>query len=73
MVFWKFFDESGESEAPDADEEEQTKRQRRCMARAYHVFNTAQVEDYTPPAIQQISRSECIAHAEDVFSRVPAS
>ena len=73
VVFWKFFDESGESEAPDADEEEQTKRQRRCMARAYHVFNTAQVEDYTPPAIQQISRSECIAHAEDVFSRVPAS
>jgi antirestriction protein ArdC len=72
VVFWKFFDERAESEAPETDEEDETKPQRRCMARAYHVFNTAQVEDYAPPAVQQISSSERMAHAEDFFSRIPA-
>jgi len=73
VVFWKFFDESGESETPDVDEEEQTKQQRRCMARAYHVFNAAQVNDYIPPAVRQMSNSEHITHTDDFFSRIPAT
>jgi antirestriction protein ArdC len=42
------------------------------MARAYHVFNAAQVEGYVPSPVPQISRAERIAHAEDFFSRIPA-
>lgn len=72
VVFRKFFDEAGDSGAPDS-EEEQTKQQRRCMARAYHVFNAAQVDGYIPLAVSQMSSSERIAHAEDFFSRIPAT
>lgn len=43
VVFWKFFDKGGKSETPDMDEEHETKPQRRCMARTYHVFNATQV------------------------------
>ena len=61
VVFWKFLDEDGESETPDADEEKQTKQQRRCIAHAYHVFNSAQVGGYTLPAVRHMSNSERIA------------
>jgi antirestriction protein ArdC len=71
-VFWKFFDDRVESETPDCDEEEQRKQQRRCVARAYHVFNAAQVDGYVPPPVPRISSSERIAQAEDFFSRIPA-
>jgi antirestriction protein ArdC len=72
VVFWKFFDERSESEISDSDDEEQTKQQRRCMVRAYHVFNAAQVDGYVPPPVRQMSSSERVAHAEDFFSRIPA-
>lgn len=73
VVFWKFFDERIESETPDGDDEEQTKQQRRCIARSYHVFNAAQVDGYIPPPVPRMSSSERIEHAEDFFSRVPAT
>jgi antirestriction protein ArdC len=72
VMFWKFFDESGESETPDANEEDQTIQQRRCMARAYHVFNAAQLEGHLPPELPHVASFDRIADAEAFFSRIPA-
>jgi antirestriction protein ArdC len=51
VVFWKFWDVAGSGESQDGEESESTSR--RCMARAYHVFNLAQV-DNAPASIPQV-------------------
>lgn len=73
VVFWKFFDKRSESDALDTDEEEQAKSERRCMARAYPVFNAAQVEGYASAETPLLSSSERIAAAEAFFSRLSAT
>ena len=46
IVFWKFFDSNKESdETADEDSDTSTNKRSRCMARAYHVFNAAQVDN----------------------------
>jgi antirestriction protein ArdC len=68
VVFWKVTDQDEESEA----EEDEESSGRRFFARGYGVFNAAQVDGYTPPALPQISEPERIVHAEAFFDRLGA-
>ena len=69
VVFWKFFDEQGEGEEKTSDKRIDHKG---VMARAYHVFNAAQVNGYTVPAIPQLPETERIEHADTFFSGLDA-
>ena len=71
VVFWKFFDNRQE-ESQD-DQEDAQNRHARCMARAYHVFNAAQVDGIPPSHAlpDGLPESERIAHAEAFFSALP--
>ena len=71
LVFWNFFDEC-ESDTLDSDEEEQTRSERRRIARAYHVFNAMQVDGYICQQSGRCRDSERIAHAEEFCSLIPA-
>ncbi len=64
-MFWKFFDEEDEREASESDERSNHKG---VMARAYHVFNAAQVDGYEMPAIPRLPETERIERAEQFFS-----
>jgi antirestriction protein ArdC len=68
VVFWKVTDQHEESEA----EEDEESSGRRFFARGNGVFNAAQVDGYTPPALPQISEPERIVHAEAFFDRLGA-
>jgi antirestriction protein ArdC len=63
VVFWKINDRNGggERQAGDADRDEPA---RRLFARGYTVFNSAQVDSYTPPEMPVLPEVERIAHAE---------
>lgn len=65
VVFWKFFDEEDDHEGSKADERRNHKG---GMARAYHVFNAAQVDGYEIPAIPQLPETERIERAERFFT-----
>ena len=53
VVFWKFFDTDKETDEPQEESADAKIGQRpRCMARAYHVFNAAQVDG----AVHEIKR-----------------
>jgi len=67
VVFWKQLNASGEP-AAETDAECEP---RRFVARAYHVFNAAQVEDYTPPGITPLSDAERNNAAEAFFAKLP--
>lgn len=70
VVFWKFFDERNERDEPaEADER---KNRKGAMARAYHVFNAAQVEGYEMPAIPRLRETERIERAERFFNGLGA-
>ncbi|MDQ2842669.1 MAG: zincin-like metallopeptidase domain-containing protein [Acidobacteriota bacterium] len=71
VVFWKLFDkeETDEQEAIDGDTR---KEQKSVMARAYSVFNAAQVDGYTIPAVPQLPESQRIARAEQFFQNLGA-
>lgn len=58
VVFWKQF-EAGEEDLPD-DEDGRV----RMFARAFSVFNVAQVDGFTPAPITALPESERHAHAE---------
>jgi antirestriction protein ArdC len=45
----------------------------RCFARAYHVFNAAQVDGYEKKPENVLSESERIAHADAFFYAIPAT
>src|SRR4249920_2245182 len=60
VVFWKFANDSGESQ----DEGAESGRSRLLFTRGYSVFNAAQVDGFTPKADADISTPERIAHAE---------
>ena len=58
VVFWKINNHDKDEEAPDntpsnGDEETNEGSNRRILAGGYSVFNVAQVDGYTPPALPQ--------------------
>lgn len=70
VVFWKQL-ELGESvESAESDTGEAPGR-RPFVARAYHVFNAMQVEDFTPPQVTLLSEDERDARAEAFFQKLP--
>lgn len=68
VVFWKFAN-SAESQ----DDDDTPERSRFCFARAYSVFNAAQVDGYTPKVEDPETEPERIAEADDFFSGVGAT
>ncbi len=71
VVFWKQLGERG-SDAPEtAVEGEASDGHRPILARAYHVFNAAQVEGFTPPSVSILSDNERDARAEAFFTGLP--
>jgi antirestriction protein ArdC len=70
VVFWKFYDSETEEQH---EEVEDTPTRPRCFARAYHVFNAAQVDGYETKPQNLLSESERIAHAEAFFNALPAT
>ena len=73
IVFWKFFDSRSETEeTPEEDGEASTGKSARCMARAYHVFNAAQV-DGMPAKSHEECRSPNGSHTLSIsLPRFPA-
>ncbi len=67
VVFWKFANDSSESQ------DEETNRSRLLFTRGYSVFNAAQVDGYTPTADTDIPMPERIAHAETFFQTIGAT
>jgi antirestriction protein ArdC len=70
VVFWKFFDSETEEQQEYIDD---TPARPRCFARAYHVFNAAQVEGYEAKPEKHLPESERIAEAEAFFNAIPAT
>jgi antirestriction protein ArdC len=68
VVFWKFF----EDETPEVSEGDEPCNRKGVMARAYHVFNAAQVDGYDVPAIPRLPETERIGRAEEFFSELNA-
>ncbi|MGI9071167.1 MAG: ArdC-like ssDNA-binding domain-containing protein [Bryobacteraceae bacterium] len=66
VVFWKFFNE--EADEQEGTESDGRRNPKAVMARAYHVFNAAQVDGYVTPSVPQLPESERIERAE-VFPR----
>ena len=74
IVFWKFFDSNKEcDETPNEDSDASTSKRSRCMARAYNVFNAAQVDDAPVKSHEDLPESERIAHAEEFFTALPGN
>ncbi len=67
VVFWKFFDQTEESE-DNPDSREQTTR---CCARSYSLFNANQVDGYQPLAVEQLSPEARIQNAERFVTAIP--
>jgi antirestriction protein ArdC len=71
IIFWKLYG------AHDGDntEEEQSERENsfRCFARAYHVFNANQVDNYEPgtPALPELNSEQRIQTADAFFQALP--
>jgi len=63
VVFWKQTDRDRDSDRQDGDED-RDEPARRMFARGYVVFNSAQVDRYTPPDMPVLPETERIAHAE---------
>ena len=74
VVFWKFFDTDKEADEPQEESADPKAGERpRCMARAYHVFNAAQVDGASPKLHDELPESERIAHAEAFFEALPGT
>ena len=71
VVFWKQLSERGFDSSEPSDGDDKGDNRRPILARAYHVFNAAQVEGYTPPVITPLSEAERDAKAEAFFNRLP--
>ena len=70
VVFWKFANDANESQ--DGDDHPHS-ASRLLFARAYSVFNAAQVDGYTPRVEPGPTMLERIQHAETFFSAVGAN
>ena len=68
VVFWKFFDE----DERESSEDNEHRNSKGVMARAYHVFNAAQVDGYNLPAIPCLPETERIERAEQFFGGLHA-
>ena len=75
VIFWKFFDrEAGESDAPsDPEAIESTNHHARCFARAYNLFNAAQVDGYQPSSSARLSEEQRLQNAETFFAALPGT
>jgi len=69
VVFWKFANESRETEE---DGEHTASGSRLLFTRGYSVFNAAQVDGYTPKADADVPMPERIAHADEFFQAIGA-
>ena len=67
VVFWKFANDSSESQ-----EGETSHSSRLLFTRGYSVFNASQVDGYTPTADSETPMPERIAHAEAFFQTIRA-
>ncbi len=63
VVFWKVADRHGEADDQDGDADSDEPG-RHMFARGYTVFNCAQVDGYTPPAMPVLPKAERIERAE---------
>jgi len=70
VVFWKFANDSAESQ--DDGMESSAGRSRLLFTRGYSVFNGAQVDGYTAAADADMPMPERIAHAEAFFQAIRA-
>jgi len=70
VVFWKFANDADESQEGD---DHPHCASRLLFARAYSVFNAAQVDGYTPKAEVEPTTLERIQHAEAFFGAVGAN
>jgi antirestriction protein ArdC len=70
VVYWQFPDRAKGDDTQDGEEEG---RKRAPWAKAYSVFNVAQVEGYAAPAdaVPVLSEERRIAAADGFFSRLP--
>jgi antirestriction protein ArdC len=68
VVFWKFVNDSSESQ----DDGAESGRSRLLFTRGYSVFNAVQVDGYTPKVDADMSMPERIAHAEAFFGAIGA-
>lgn len=68
VVFWK---QLAERSGEPAEQSDDSDSRRPILARAYHVFNSAQVEGFTPLNVQPLSESERDAKAEAFFNELP--
>jgi len=71
VVFWKQLAKREDASAEGSDDIDNGESRRPILARAYHVFNAAQVEGYIPPSITLLSEAERNANAETFFNRLP--
>ncbi|MDE1148631.1 MAG: zincin-like metallopeptidase domain-containing protein [Azospirillaceae bacterium] len=71
VVFWKVSDTGADDVGSQAEEEGQPHA--RVFARAYSVFNAAQVEGWEAPAMPVLPQAERIAHAEQFFAALGAT
>ena len=73
VVFWKFGQDSRESQDNDGgDDTPSTGRSRLIFTRGYSVFNAAQVDGYTPEAVPEDEMLERIARADAFFEAIGA-
>jgi antirestriction protein ArdC len=70
VVFWKFANDSNESQEDGT--ESSAGCSRLLFTRGYSVFNAAQVDGYTPKVDAEATIPERIAHAEAFFSAIGA-
>jgi antirestriction protein ArdC len=63
VVFWKQADRDRDTDRQDGNEDRDEPAWR-MFARGYTVFNSAQVDGYTPPEMPVLPETERIAHAE---------
>jgi antirestriction factor ArdC-like protein/zincin-like metallopeptidase len=71
VVFWKQLAERGAEPAETASEGDTGDNRRPILARAYHVFNAAQVDGFTLPNITPLSEGQRDANAEAFFGKLP--
>ena len=71
VVFWKFANDSAESQ--DDGDEHPSSGSRLMFTRGYSVFNAAQVDGYTPKADPEPSVLERIEHADGFFKRLDSN
>lgn len=70
VVFWKFGNDSSESQ--DDSAELLAGRSRLLFTRGYSVFNASQVDGYTPATDTEVPMLDRIAHADAFFQGVAA-